>query len=56
MSTRKFPNLLSKELLVTAIKKSFIKCDPRQMIKNHVMFFVEVATILCTLYLVSEII
>ncbi|MDE4949170.1 ATPase, partial [Francisella tularensis subsp. holarctica] len=56
MITRKSPNLLSKELVVTAIKKSFTKCDPRQMIKNPVMFSVEVVTILCTLYLVSEII
>lgn len=56
MSTRKSPNLLSKELVVPAIKKSFTKCDPRQMIKNPVMFCVEVVTILCTLYLVSEII
>ncbi|AJI50527.1 HAD ATPase, P-type, IC family protein [Francisella tularensis subsp. holarctica] len=56
MSTRKSPNLLSKELVVPAIKKSFKKCDPRQMIKNPVMFCVEVVTILCTLYLVSEII
>ncbi|MDE4982613.1 hypothetical protein NAI38_12310, partial [Francisella tularensis subsp. holarctica] len=29
---------------------------PRQIIKNPVMFCVEVDTILCTLYLVSEII
>ncbi|APA83894.1 potassium-transporting ATPase subunit KdpB [Francisella tularensis] len=56
MSTRKSPNLLSKELVVPAIKKSFTKYDPRQMIKNPVMFCVEVVTILCTLYLVSEII
>lgn len=56
MSTKKSPNLLSKELVVPAIKKSFTKCDPRQMIKNPVMFCVEVVTILCTLYLVSEIV
>ncbi len=56
ISTKKSPNLLSKELVVPAIEKSFTKCDPRQMIKNPVMFCVEVVTTLCTLYLVSEIV
>ena len=56
MSTRKSTNLLSKELVIPAIKKSFTKCNPYQMIKNPVMFCVEVVTILCTFYLLSELI
>ncbi|QIW10976.1 potassium-transporting ATPase subunit KdpB [Francisella sp. LA112445] len=54
MSTKKSPSLLSKELLVPALAKTFTKCDPRQMIKNPVMFCVEVVTLLCTLYLITE--
>ena len=54
MSTKKSPSLLSKELLVPALAKTFTKCDPRQMIKNPVMFYVEVVTLLCTLYLITE--
>ncbi|MDE5009152.1 ATPase, partial [Francisella tularensis subsp. holarctica] len=54
MSTRKSPNLLSKERVVPAIKKSFTKCDPRQMRKHPVMVCVEVGSMVCTLSGVGE--
>ena len=48
--------MLSKELIVPAIIKSVTKCNPKQMIANPVMFCVEVASLLCTAYLIQEIV
>ncbi len=36
--------LFPREQLATSIKQSFLKLDPRQMVKNPIMFTVEVAT------------
>jgi potassium-transporting ATPase ATP-binding subunit len=38
--------LFQKELLLTALKDSFIKLDPKVMIKNPVMFTVEIGTLI----------
>lgn len=38
--------LFQKELLLVALKDSFIKLDPRVMVKNPVMFTVEVGTVI----------
>ena len=37
-------NLFEKELVIASIKQSFVKLDPRQMIKNPIMFTVEICT------------
>ena len=51
------PNKISvgyKSLLLPAIKQSFLKCNPRQMIANPVMFCVEIVTVLCSVYLILD--
>ena len=37
-------NLFEKEQVTASIKQSFVKLDPRQMIKNPIMFTVEICT------------
>ena len=37
-------NLFEKEQVIASIKQSFVKLDPRQMIKNPIMFTVEICT------------
>ena len=37
-------NLFEKTLVLSSVKQSFVKLDPRQMIKNPIMFTVEVCT------------
>ena len=39
------PSLFQPELVREALKQSFVKLDPRQMIKNPVMFTVELGTV-----------
>jgi K+-transporting ATPase ATPase B chain len=39
-----------KEIYLRAIRDSFIKLDPKQMVKNPVMFVVEVGSILTTIF------
>src|SRR5436189_190266 len=46
MSTSKSIRLFEAALVKTAIQQSFIKLNPRVMIKNPVMFCVEVGTII----------
>ena len=43
-------SLLSSDLILPAIQQAFIKCNPKIMIKNPVMFCVEIVTVLCTVY------
>ena len=35
-------SLFEKEQVISSIKQSFVKLDPRQMIKNPIMFTVEI--------------
>ena len=37
-------NLFEKEQVIDSVKRSFVKIDPRQMIKNPIMFTVEICT------------
>lgn len=37
-------NLFEKEQVIDSVKRSFVKLDPRQMIKNPIMFTVEICT------------
>jgi len=46
MSENKNKGFISKAILKDAIKDSFIKLNPKYMIKNPVMFIVEIGTIL----------
>ena len=39
-------SLFQKEQVLASIKQSFVKLDPRMMIKNPIMFTVEVVTLL----------
>lgn len=45
MKTKNTQNLFQKDLVNEALKQSFIKLDPRGMIKNPIMFLVEVGTV-----------
>ncbi|KEY19247.1 potassium-transporting ATPase subunit KdpB [Kaistella antarctica] len=45
MNTKNTQNLFQKDLVNEALKQSFIKLDPRVMIKNPIMFLVEVGTV-----------
>src|SRR5580700_27636 len=46
MSDRKAPALWNREIVSRATIDSFVKLDPRLMIKNPVMFVVEVTSVL----------
>ncbi|MBK2124061.1 potassium-transporting ATPase subunit KdpB [Fangia hongkongensis] len=54
MSKKQTMSLLSKELMLPAMKQAFMKCNPRVMIKNPVMFCVLIVTLLCTVYLIED--
>ena len=45
MKENKPTSLFPKEQLIESFKQSFVKLDPRMMIKNPIMFTVEVATV-----------
>ncbi|SFI37839.1 potassium-transporting ATPase subunit KdpB [Halpernia frigidisoli] len=45
MNTNNTQSLFQKDLVNEALKQSFIKLDPRVMIKNPIMFLVEVGTV-----------
>ena len=50
-------SLFQKEQVLASIKQSFVKLDPRMMIKNPIMFTVEVVTLLMlpiTFYLLVD--
>lgn len=49
--SKKQNKLITKEILNNAIKKgAFLKFDPRLMVKNPVMFMVEVGSILTLIF------
>ncbi|TXF75135.1 potassium-transporting ATPase subunit KdpB [Chryseobacterium sp.] len=45
MKTKSNQNLFQKDLVNEALKQSLIKLDPRVMIKNPIMFLVEIGTV-----------
>jgi K+-transporting ATPase ATPase B chain len=47
--------LLDPKIVVPAIKDSFIKLDPRTLMKNPVMFVLEVVTVLTTIILIRDV-
>ena len=53
MKDNKSASLFPKEQVIESLKQSFVKLNPRMMLKNPIMFTVEVATVvmlLVTLY------
>ncbi len=54
MSTRTHTSTFNRAILVPAIPASFRKLDPRHMIRNPVMFVVEVVALLTTVLLVRD--
>src|SRR5215469_1208820 len=47
-------SLLESSLIVPAIKASFVKLDPRTLVKNPVMFCVEVVSVLTTIFFLRD--
>jgi len=47
-------SLLDRELLVPAIRDSFVKLDPRVQAKNPVMFIVEAGAVVCSLWTLRD--
>ncbi len=53
MKSNKSTSLFPRELVLESLKQSFVKLNPRLMVKNPVMFTVEICTVLmivATLY------
>ena len=49
MSKKEKTKFITNDILVSSIKGEFVKLDPRYMMKNPVMFVVEVGFVICTL-------
>src|SRR5215469_11134698 len=46
--------ILDRSLLVPAIRASFRKLDPRTLVKNPVMFCVEIVSVLTTIFFLRD--
>src|ERR1700761_2069133 len=46
--------LFDSKLIVPAIKASFVKLDPRTLVKNPVMFCVEIVSVLTTIFFLRD--
>ncbi|MEG1586110.1 MAG: potassium-transporting ATPase subunit KdpB, partial [Bacteroidales bacterium] len=58
MNNKKSASLFKKEQVISSLKQSFVKLNPRIMVKNPIMFTVEVATLIMffvTLYSLVDI-
>jgi len=53
MTNKKNKSLFQKELVTEALKQSFIKLNPKVMVKNPVMFCVEIGTLVMLIVTVS---
>lgn len=49
MSKKGKTKFITNDILVSSIKGAFVKLDPRYMMKNPVMFVVEIGFVICTL-------
>src|SRR6476620_7040409 len=56
MAKAKAPSLFDPRIVVPAIGASFAKLDPRVLIKNPVMFVVEVVAALTTVLLIRDLV
>ena len=50
MKDNKSASLFQKEQVMESLKQSFVKLNPRVMIKNPIMFTVEVVTVVTVSY------
>ena len=48
--------MLDPKIVVPAIGQAFVKLDPRTLVKNPVMFVLEIVTVLTTVLLVRDLI
>src|SRR5262245_50609377 len=48
--------LLDPKIVMPAIRASFVKLDPRTLIKNPVMFVLEIVTLLTTVILIRDLV
>ncbi|MEZ0303094.1 MAG: potassium-transporting ATPase subunit KdpB [Hyphomicrobiaceae bacterium] len=48
--------LLDTKIIVPAIGSAFVKLDPRTLVKNPVMFVLEIVTILTTVFLIRDLV
>lgn len=53
MKNNKSASLFPRELVIESLKQAFVKLNPRTMIKNPIMFTVEVATWVMLLVIVG---
>ena len=56
MKDNKSASLFQKEQVIDSIKQSFVKLNPRVMIKNPIMFTVEVCTAIMFLVMLYSIV
>ena len=49
MSKKDKTKFITNDILVSSVKGAFMKLDPRYMIKNPVMFVVEIGFVICSL-------
>ena len=49
MSKKNKTKFITNDILVSSMKGAFVKLDPRYMMKNPVMFVVEIGFVICTL-------
>ena len=55
MKNNKSASLFEKEQVLTSLKQSFVKLNPRIMVKNPIMFTVEVCTAIMFLVMIYSI-
>jgi len=54
LHTKKAIPLFEKEILVRAVKQSFSKLNPASLVRNPVIFIVEITALLCTLMVIKN--
>lgn len=54
LHTKKAIPLFEKAILIKAIKESFIKLNPKTLVRNPVIFIVEIAALLCTIVILKN--
>src|ERR1700732_5421963 len=47
-------SIFDRSLIMPAIRASFRKLDPRTLVKNPVMFVVEIVSVLCTVFFLRD--
>ncbi len=55
LHTKKAIPLFEKKILIRAIKDSFVKLDPRTLVRNPVIFLIEITALFCTIIIIRNI-